>query len=242
MILNDYAAIRSFSEAGSITLGGNVSVAAGPLGRNAEASGQLSTKGVAGIFSYSQTKGLFAGVSLEGSVIIERKDANKKFYGGPVSAKQLLGGNIEPPASAEELYRILNSRAFNIRGQNFSEDIYNDIPAQQVWAQERSPTYADSRPPTAAYSDNRDSRSTFRPRSSTWQDELSTSRFRDSDYSQGYSDDVAAPRRKSLQPTPLQRASTLKPDQAIALYTFKAGELMPFSCMEVFTNGFSRGW
>lgn len=52
MILNDAAAVKTFAQAGSITLGGNVSIAAGPVGRNAEASGVASLKGVAGIFSY----------------------------------------------------------------------------------------------------------------------------------------------------------------------------------------------
>ena len=85
MILNDANAVKTFAQAGSISLGGNVSIAAGPVGRNAEASGNASLRSVAAVFSYSKTKGLFAGVSLEGSVIVERRDANAKFYGGPVS-------------------------------------------------------------------------------------------------------------------------------------------------------------
>ncbi|KAG0670818.1 hypothetical protein C6P43_002835 [Kluyveromyces marxianus] len=79
-ILNSADAVKSFSQFGSITLGGNVSVAAGPLGRNAEAAASASTAGIAAVFAYSKTKGLFAGVSLEGSVILERREANRKFY------------------------------------------------------------------------------------------------------------------------------------------------------------------
>jgi len=52
MILNDSNAVKTFAQVGSITLGGNVSVAAGPVGRNAEASGAASLRSVAGIFSY----------------------------------------------------------------------------------------------------------------------------------------------------------------------------------------------
>lgn len=112
IILNNRAAVKSFMSAGSITLGGNLSVAAGPLGRNAEGSGSLNTKGkVAAMFSYSKTKGLFAGVSIEGSVIAERKDANTKFYGRPISAKELLGGQIAPPPQADVLIRALNAHA-----------------------------------------------------------------------------------------------------------------------------------
>lgn len=92
--------------AGSVTLGGNLSVAVGPLGRNAEGvrrrpqctdsrqrepqTGSLNTKGkVAAMYSYSRTKGLFGGVSIEGSIIVERQDANAKAYGQDVTAKQL---------------------------------------------------------------------------------------------------------------------------------------------------------
>jgi len=52
MILNDAAAVKTFSQAGSLTLGGNVSIAAGPVGRNAEASGMASLRSVAAVFSY----------------------------------------------------------------------------------------------------------------------------------------------------------------------------------------------
>ena len=127
MILNDAAAVRAFQQLGSVTLGGNLSIAAGPIGRNAEASGAANFKSVAPIFSYSKTKGLFAGVSLEGSVLIERRDANRKFYNAPVTAKQLLTGQFPAPPAADPLYRILNTRAFS--GANAAEDaMYNDIP------------------------------------------------------------------------------------------------------------------
>jgi hypothetical protein len=127
MILNDAAAVRAFSQLGSVTLGGNLSLAAGPVGRNAEASGAANFKSIAPIFSYSKTKGLFAGVSLEGSVLIERRDANKTFYGAPVKAAQLLTGQYPAPPAADPLYRVLNTRAFS--GMDAPGDaMYNDIP------------------------------------------------------------------------------------------------------------------
>ncbi len=128
-ILNTEAAVRSFAQAGSITLGGNVSLAAGPLGRNAEAAGTASLKSVAAVFSYSKTKGLFAGVSLEGSVLIERREANRKFYGDNCTAKTILSGRVDPPPSVDPLFRVLESRAFNRRAINgFDNDFYDDIP------------------------------------------------------------------------------------------------------------------
>lgn len=123
-------AVKTFAQAGSITLGGNVSIAAGPVGRNAEAAGAASLKSVAGIFAYSKTKGLFAGVSLEGSVIIERRDANEKLYGRRVKAADALQGGVPVPAAAEPMMRVLNSRVFaGVAGAASAPDsMYNDIP------------------------------------------------------------------------------------------------------------------
>lgn len=85
-------------------------MAAGPIGRNAEASGTASVKSVAAVYSYSKTRGLFAGVSLEGSVILERFDANAKMYGRKVSVRELLNGTIPPPPQADPLYLALDAR------------------------------------------------------------------------------------------------------------------------------------
>ncbi|KAF7796114.1 hypothetical protein EIP86_007287 [Pleurotus ostreatoroseus] len=96
--------------AGSVTLGGNLSIAIGPLGRNGEASGALSTKGkVAAMYSYSKTRGLFGGVSLEGSVIVERSDANSQAYRHNVTARMLLSGSVPPPEWASSLIQTLES-------------------------------------------------------------------------------------------------------------------------------------
>jgi len=129
-ILNDANAVKTFAQAGSLTFGGNVSIAAGPVGRNAEAAGAASLKSVAGIFSYSKTKGLFAGVSMEGSGIIERRDANEKLYGRRWTARELLSGQVPPPPAAEPLFRVLNSRVFaGVGGAAMGTDTtYNDVP------------------------------------------------------------------------------------------------------------------
>jgi Las17-binding protein actin regulator len=155
MILNDAAAVRAFQQLGSVTLGGNLSLAAGPIGRNAEASGAANFKSIAPIFSYSKTKGLFAGVSLEGSVLIERRDANRKFYNAPVTAKQLLTGQFPAPPAADPLYRILNTRAFS--GANAPEDsMYNDIPIYEDndddWDDDPQSTTSRNRPATVGRS------------------------------------------------------------------------------------------
>jgi len=61
------------------------------------------------MFSYSKSKGLFAGLSLEGTVLIERKDANRDFYGSSVPAKDILGGRVPPPEVASRLYEIIEA-------------------------------------------------------------------------------------------------------------------------------------
>lgn len=87
-----------------------MSIALGPLGRNGEALGSLNTSGkVAAMYSYSKTRGLFGGVSIEGSVILERQDANSLAYRSDVSVKQLLSGSIEPPEWAQPLVKTLEA-------------------------------------------------------------------------------------------------------------------------------------
>ncbi|KAJ3078057.1 hypothetical protein HK102_004764 [Quaeritorhiza haematococci] len=120
-ILNTTDAVKAFTHGGNVTFGGNLSVAAGPVGRSTEAAGAVVN--FAPVYSYSKTKGLFAGLSLEGSVIITRGDANSHFYHRKVSAKEILTGGVEPPVAAEPLYRALNMRfGPNARGSNPSVD------------------------------------------------------------------------------------------------------------------------
>ncbi|KAI9470935.1 MAG: hypothetical protein EXX96DRAFT_511490 [Benjaminiella poitrasii] len=90
------------------------SFAAGPVGRNVEASGSATFKHISAVYSYSKTRGLFAGVSLEGSVIFTRNDANEKLYGQRYSAKELLNGTVPPPHEADALYRALNAKLHSL--------------------------------------------------------------------------------------------------------------------------------
>ncbi|MDD5194423.1 MAG: lipid-binding SYLF domain-containing protein [Candidatus Omnitrophica bacterium] len=92
---------------GKFKLGADASVAAGPVGRNAEASTDVQLKG--GILSYSRSRGLFAGLKLEGDVIAQHWEGNKSLYSKDFSAREiLLEGKVKPPKSADELLGILN--------------------------------------------------------------------------------------------------------------------------------------
>lgn len=126
-ILNTQSAVDSFAQAGSITLGGNVSVALGP-GRNAEAAATALLKLALAVFAYSKTKGVFAGVSLEGSAIAERRDANSKFYGERVKSRDILAGKVDPPVACDPLFRLLESRVFTRPDlYDNDDDLYGDI-------------------------------------------------------------------------------------------------------------------
>ncbi|OGM49551.1 hypothetical protein ABOM_001662 [Aspergillus bombycis] len=113
-ILDD-AGLRSFLRMGSLTLGANISLAFGPVGRNAEFTTNANMEGFATMYAYSKTKGLFGGVSVEGGMMVERRHANKKLYKCKVSVSQLLSGEIPPPPEATPLLQLLQSDAFQRR-------------------------------------------------------------------------------------------------------------------------------
>jgi SH3 domain-containing YSC84-like protein 1 len=99
MVLNTDEAVKAFSRGGNVTLGGDVSVAAGPVGRTAAAA----VTPVAAVYSYNRSQGLFAGVSVTGTVIVTRDGANKEYYGRKVTPAEILSGHVNPPASAHKL-------------------------------------------------------------------------------------------------------------------------------------------
>ncbi len=103
IVLNTDAAVRAFSRGGNVTIGGDLSAAAGPVGRTV-AAGVMPT---AAIYTYSRSQGLFAGISLEGTVIASRDDANARYYGRPVTPSEILSGRVKAPAGARRLLNVL---------------------------------------------------------------------------------------------------------------------------------------
>jgi lipid-binding SYLF domain-containing protein len=92
------------------TLGADASVAAGPVGRNATA--QTNVRLDAEILGYSRTKGLFAGLSLEGATLRQDKDDNRDFYGRDIDARALLlEGSVPLPAAARPLAAALSHKS-----------------------------------------------------------------------------------------------------------------------------------
>jgi SH3 domain-containing YSC84-like protein 1 len=95
---------------GKAKLGADASVAAGPVGRAAEAA----TNGTmtAEMLSYSRAQGVFAGVSLSGTSLGPDEGANEKLYGKKVEATQIIDGSAGPaPASAKQLLSVLTAKS-----------------------------------------------------------------------------------------------------------------------------------
>jgi SH3 domain-containing YSC84-like protein 1 len=107
LVMNDSGANGILSS--KVKLGGDASVAAGPVGRDASAETDASMR--AEILSYSRARGAFAGVSLEGSTIRPDNDANERIYGAKIPAKDIVIAHDAPvPPSAVDLISTLNSR------------------------------------------------------------------------------------------------------------------------------------
>ena len=104
LVMNESGANSVMSS--KVKLGADAAVAAGPVGRDAAAATDVVLK--AEILSYSRSKGLFAGLSLEGSTLRSDDGANKSLYGKELSAKEIVRlGKVPPPASAQRLLAIL---------------------------------------------------------------------------------------------------------------------------------------
>jgi SH3 domain-containing YSC84-like protein 1 len=93
------------------TLGGDIAISAGPIGRHAEASADVFMQGE--IYSYSRSKGLFGGVSLKGTIITTDSDANLAYYGHPYTSEEILVTKqvLKVPESGNQFIKIFNHLA-----------------------------------------------------------------------------------------------------------------------------------
>jgi len=91
---------------GTFTLGADAAVAAGPVGRRGEAATDVDLK--AEIVSYSRSRGLFAGVSLEGAKLDVDKTANTEFYGKDIRPRDIMDGNVTAPAITGRYMQVIN--------------------------------------------------------------------------------------------------------------------------------------
>jgi lipid-binding SYLF domain-containing protein len=104
LVMNDGGMKHLLSD--KFTLGGEASAAAGPVGRNATA--QTDAQLNAEMLSYSRSRGLFAGISLEGATLRPDEEANRELYARDARNREILTGNFKTPASAGKFERALH--------------------------------------------------------------------------------------------------------------------------------------
>lgn len=98
---------------GKFKLGADANVAAGPVGRSAQAATDIQLKG--GILSYSRSRGLFIGVNLAGTVITEHWEGDKRLYGKELSAREILLENkAQMPKAAGKILSILEKYSYKL--------------------------------------------------------------------------------------------------------------------------------
>jgi lipid-binding SYLF domain-containing protein len=108
LVMNDRGASSILSS--KVKLGADASAAAGPKGRDAAAATDVTMR--AEVLSYSRARGLFAGISLEGSTLRPDDEANERIYGKKISAKEIaLHGAVAAPAAAMELLDVLQKHS-----------------------------------------------------------------------------------------------------------------------------------
>ena len=108
LVMNESGAKSVLSS--KVKLGADASAAAGPKGRTAEGATDIVMS--AEILSYSRNKGLFAGISLEGSTLRSDGNANEKLYGRRLTAKEIIVEHkVAVPACAKELVSLLDKRS-----------------------------------------------------------------------------------------------------------------------------------
>jgi len=104
LVMNDGGMKHLLSD--RVTLGGDAAVAAGPVGR--DASAQTDAEMQAEMLSYSRSRGLFAGISLEGATLREDRGTDRELYGRNVTNREILTGDFQTPAVASKFERALS--------------------------------------------------------------------------------------------------------------------------------------
>jgi lipid-binding SYLF domain-containing protein len=109
LVMNDRGMEKLLKD--QFTLGGEGTVAAGPLGR--DASAQTDALMRAEMLSYSRSRGVFAGISLQGATLRQDDDADAEMYGKKISNREILNGDVRAPQSAAKLEGMLNKTSMH---------------------------------------------------------------------------------------------------------------------------------
>ncbi|KAG7398814.1 SH3 domain-containing YSC84-like protein 1 [Phytophthora boehmeriae] len=107
IVMGSKNAVKVFHRT-QVNVGGGLSVAVGPYGRDALAQAAASRGGFNANYSYSHSRGLFAGISLHGAVITARTEMNSNFYGQKLTPEEILSGTVAQPRAAQCLYEAID--------------------------------------------------------------------------------------------------------------------------------------
>ncbi|XP_071718950.1 SH3 domain-containing protein PJ696.02-like [Rutidosis leptorrhynchoides] len=122
IVLRSEEAVKTFCSDVHLSFGAGLSAAVGVVGRTAEANVRAGSGGYAACYTYSCTKGAFAGCSLEGSLVTTRSNENSQFYGKQfITTHEILLGSLPRPPAAATLYRALADmfKKFGINHYNY---------------------------------------------------------------------------------------------------------------------------
>ena len=127
LVMNEEGVEKLLSS--KFTLGADAAVAGGPVGRSAQV--QTDAQMHAKILAYSRSRGLFAGLSLEGATLRPDTEVNRKLYGSDIPAKQILAGQAQPPESMRGLLQTIAKHATPKQGAPIEEAPAPPLPVEK---------------------------------------------------------------------------------------------------------------
>lgn len=132
IVINDRKALEAFSKV-RVSLGGEMSVVAGPVGSGGILESEL-LKSRKPVFSYMKSRGLYAGAQVDGTIIIERNDENARYYGEKIPVGQVLQGSVKTlPPSARLLMEVVKDAEGRTNvDQAILQQVYNKRPPGDV--------------------------------------------------------------------------------------------------------------
>ena len=138
VVLNSQDAVDAFASTAQLSLGTELSLALGPMGRSAETNMTAGDSGVSAVFSYAHSKGFFVGIALHACVILARPDCNEKFYGDANEVATILSGAVPRPVGASPLYDALDEV---LRGER---PFYDHGGGRADWARQNGAALGDA--------------------------------------------------------------------------------------------------
>jgi len=136
LVVNSRSVCEVLASRGQVAFNGELGASVGPIGRNACIGVNLGNQmHVAPVYAYSQSRGLFVGIDLNGSLIVTRKSANHKFYGLRHDAYDILSGDVPQPEAAQPLYEAIMKATCAMACENTQmqelQSQQQDLPPQQ---------------------------------------------------------------------------------------------------------------